>query len=154
MYFLRFAAGRLNLLKTRKMISPFLIAFARDSRIFQLVNDVLIVIGKALAQKSFDILENERLWHDLADGPYRLRKHISLVLECLVASAQRERLAWRSAYDEIRCAAMLRKIVVTNITLYDPPVADFGYTVRLVPSKRIASIAIPLNRNIMMHSGA
>jgi len=114
------------------------------------MNYIAIVVGEILPQKSFDVFEDERLGHNLADSSNRLRKHVPLVIFAEMLPAKRERLAGRATSDELNLAFVGTIIVITYVAFNDLPRFDMINAISLVPPEGFACVMVAFQDNFVL----
>jgi hypothetical protein len=100
-----------------EVIRPWFIPSWRKLRVGELEQNVLEVMRKRRTQEALDVLDYDYLWLKLADGAHDFREQIPLVTIPPVLPAQRERLAWRTAAEQIGAAGKRSEVETPNILL-------------------------------------
>jgi hypothetical protein len=116
------------------------------------MNDIGIVVGEALPKQPLHVLEDERLRSHFSHRAKGLREEISLVIVALVFSTQGERLARRTATNEIRLVLKWPEIVFRNISLDYPPILDVSNSVFMISSQGGTSVGISFDHNLVFEA--
>ena len=83
------------------MVLPFFILVPDDFRISQLIDHVVVVITKSMAEQALYVFEQEGNRLYFPDCTDCLRKEVARIGMAAVLSSQREGLAWWTAADKL-----------------------------------------------------
>ncbi len=84
-------------LQTRQVIRPLFVTFSLYFGESKLMNDVAVIVGKSFPKETPDILKNERLGSDVADGSHGVRKHVPVIFVALMFAPKRKWLTGGTA---------------------------------------------------------
>ena len=118
-------------------------------RQFELAEDVVEVRLDRFSHKPADVLDEDSLRSELADGPEHLREHVPVVEVPAVLSTKREWLAGSTRGKKIDFALIWRVVDLGDIVRdYDRPIAGL-WKVRAVLCKRGEGVLIALNEQVV-----
>jgi hypothetical protein len=127
------------------MIGPLLVTLWLHIGETKSVNNIAVIVGKALSEQSLDVLEYKRFRLDLAHSADGVREHIPLVFMSAMLSAERKGLTRRTTGNEFDAIPVREEIVQRYIFLDDSPIACMPCPSAGVPAERIAGVMIPFN---------
>ncbi len=108
-------------------MNPVLVSTRRHVRKSKPVDYIIIIVRKILTKQSLNIFKHEGKRLNLSNSPYRLRKHISMIVAASVLSSKRKWLARRASTDQHCSIRVLPKVVLADIALNDFPVSHMGH---------------------------
>src|SRR5262245_56931493 len=134
------------LLQARQVSGPRLVVFlfAPDFRVRELEDDVLKVRRERLARETLYVLEDEGAGSRLSDRAHRFGPEVACVLASLVLAAKGERLARRTARDQLYLLLEASEVDFLHITRLQWPMGDDWMLSFRVFSDRVAAVAVAL----------
>ena len=134
------------------MLLPSHCGLLHNFGMLKLQEDVIKIGAKGLSKQSFDIFKNKSLGLCFADSPHGFRKHIALVVVCLVLPTQRKGLAWRATSYKLNSSRVTIIADSTNIRLEHRPIIYARITIGDVSFYIVAGIFVPLKKRFVVET--
>ncbi len=125
------------------MYEPRFISLDSFSREGKPKDNIIKILPKRRAQKSFDIFKQKGARANSGNGPRCFREHVAGVIFTLCLSTQTERLAWRPSCYKVNPTSIRGIVEVPYITLIHDSRIE-------VCAKRLAGIMIELDHGELL----